>query len=36
MRVAAHRVPLLLVGVLSMACGLWLGLVRLGWNLPLP
>ncbi|MEO8257665.1 MAG: hypothetical protein ABI868_10010 [Acidobacteriota bacterium] len=31
-----RRVPLLVVGLLSMACGMWLGLVRLGWNLPLP
>ena len=36
MRLAARRVPLLAVGLLSMACGMWLGLVRLGWNLPLP
>ncbi len=36
MRLAARRVPLLVVGLLSMACGMWLGLVRLGWNLPLP
>jgi hypothetical protein len=36
MRLAARRVPLLVVGLLSMACGTWLGLVRLGWNLPLP
>jgi hypothetical protein len=35
MRLAARRVPLLIVGLLSMACGVWLGLVRLGWNLPL-
>jgi hypothetical protein len=27
---------MLFVGLLSMACGTWLGLVRLGWNLPLP
>jgi hypothetical protein len=31
-----RRVPLMAVGVLSMACGAWLGLVRLGWRLPLP
>lgn len=31
-----RRVPLMAVGMLSMACGVWLGLVRLGWNLPLP
>ena len=30
-----RRVPLLVIGMLSMACGVWLGLVRLGWNLPL-
>ena len=36
MRLAARRVPMLVVGLLSMACGTWLGLVRLGWNLPLP
>jgi hypothetical protein len=36
MRLAARRVPLLLAGLLSMGCGVWLGLVRLGWNLPLP
>ena len=36
MRLATRRVPLLVVGLLSMACGMWLGLVRLGWNLPLP
>ena len=36
MRLATRRVPLLAVGMLSMACGMWLGLVRLGWNLPLP
>jgi uncharacterized protein DUF1722 len=31
-----RRVPLMAIGMLSMACGAWLGLVRLGWNLPLP
>jgi hypothetical protein len=31
-----RRVPLLAIGMLSMACGAWLGLVRVGWNLPLP
>ena len=36
MRLAARRVPMLFVGLLSMACGTWFGLVRLGWNLPLP
>ncbi len=35
-RRAARRLPLLAIGMLSMACGTWLGLVRLGWNLPLP
>ena len=36
MRLAARRVPMVFVGLLSMACGVWLGLARLGWNLPLP
>ena len=36
MALAVWRVPMLVVGLLSMACGVWLGLVRLGWNLPLP
>ncbi len=31
-----RRAPLLAVSMLTMACGAWLGLVRLGWNLPLP
>jgi hypothetical protein len=31
-----RRVPVMAVGLLSMACGTWLGLVRLGWSLPLP
>jgi hypothetical protein len=26
----------MMIGMLSMACGSWLGLVRLGWVLPLP
>ena len=30
------RLPLLAIGMVSMAYGTWLGLVRLGWNLPLP
>jgi hypothetical protein len=34
--IAMRRVPLMAVGMLSMACGTWLGLVRLGWRLPLP
>lgn len=33
---AKRRVPLMAIGMVSMACGAWLGLVRLGWNLPLP
>jgi hypothetical protein len=33
---AVRRVPMLAIGLVSMACGTWLGLVRLGWNLPLP
>ena len=36
MQLARRRVPMLFVGLLSLACGMWLGLVRLGWNLPLP
>ncbi len=32
----ARRLPLLGVGLLSMVAGSWLGLVRLGWALPLP
>lgn len=36
MRLAARRIPMMVVGLLSMGCGMWLGLVRLGWNLPLP
>ncbi|OFW39874.1 MAG: hypothetical protein A3F70_04460 [Acidobacteria bacterium RIFCSPLOWO2_12_FULL_67_14] len=36
MPLAAQRVPMLFVGLLSIACGMWLGLVRLGWNLSLP
>jgi len=31
-----RRFPLLAIGLVSMAYGAWLGLVRLGWNLPLP
>jgi hypothetical protein len=30
------RLPMLAAGMLSMAYGAWLGLVRIGWNLPLP
>ena len=32
----AQRMPMLFIGLLSMACGTWLGLARLGWNMPLP
>ncbi len=35
-RIRAERAPLMLIAVLSMASGAWLGLVRLGWALPLP
>ncbi|MCC7415574.1 MAG: hypothetical protein IT176_00420 [Acidobacteria bacterium] len=35
-RLALRRMPLMAIGLLSMACGAWLGLVRVGWNLPLP
>jgi hypothetical protein len=31
-----RRVPLLAAGVASMAAGVWLGLARIGWALPLP
>lgn len=30
------RLPLMAAGIMSMAYGTWLGLVRIGWNLPLP
>ncbi len=30
------RMPVLAIGLLSMAYATWVGLVRLGWNLPLP
>ena len=36
MALAVRRLPLLVLALVSMACGAWLGLVRLGWNLPLP
>jgi hypothetical protein len=36
MQLATRRLPLMVVALLSMAYGAWLGLVRLGWNLPLP
>ena len=36
MPLARRRAPLVFVAMLSMVCGVWLGLVRLGWNLPLP
>jgi hypothetical protein len=32
----AWRIPLLAAGMASMAAGTWLGLIRLGWALPLP
>lgn len=35
-RVMLPRVPVMAAGMLSMACGAWLGLIRLGWALPLP
>jgi hypothetical protein len=34
--IVARRVPLAFVALLSVSCGMWLGLVRLGWSLPLP
>lgn len=36
MHLRARRVPLIAAAVLSLTCGVWLGLIRLGWNLPLP
>lgn len=36
MALAVRRLPLLILALVSMACGAWLGLARLGWNLPLP
>lgn len=36
MALSSRRVPVLVFAVASLACGVWLGLVRLGWNLPLP
>jgi hypothetical protein len=36
MPLAARRVPMVIIGMLSMAGAAWLGLVRLGWNLRLP
>jgi hypothetical protein len=36
MSLVVRRVPMLATGLVSMACGTWLGLARLGWNLPLP
>jgi hypothetical protein len=36
MRLERRRVPLLLAALLSMAFGVWLGLVRIGWNLAIP
>lgn len=31
-----RRLPMMAVALVSMACGAWLGLVRIGWRLPLP
>jgi hypothetical protein len=31
-----HRAPFLLAAMLSLAYGVWMGLLRLGWALPLP
>ena len=36
MIVRVRRVPLLAAAILSMAYGVWLGLLRIGWILPLP
>jgi hypothetical protein len=36
MRRRIWRAPLLAVAMLSLACGVWLGLLRIGWALPLP
>jgi hypothetical protein len=35
-RLAVRRAPMMAAAMLSMACGAWLGLVRIGWTLPLP
>lgn len=34
-RITARRVPFMAIAILSMACGAWIGLVRIGWPLPL-
>lgn len=31
-----RRAPMMAIALASLACGAWLGLVRLGWRLPLP
>jgi hypothetical protein len=36
MRRRVWRAPLLAAGMLSLAWGVWLGLLRIGWALPLP
>ena len=36
MALAVRRLPLLVLALVSMACGVWFGLVRLGWNVALP
>lgn len=35
-RLLLRRAPMMAIALASMACGTWLGLVRLGWRLPLP
>jgi hypothetical protein len=30
------RAPMMVIALVSMACAAWLGLIRLGWGLPLP
>lgn len=32
--IARIRFPLLLIGLISLFCGVWAGLMRLGWSLP--
>jgi len=31
-----YRVPMLVAGFISLLCGMYIGLIRLGWNLPIP
>jgi len=31
-----YRIPMLIAGFISLLCGMYLGLIRLGWGLPLP